>query len=35
MIDRSVHHAEVADLTGDSAWLENRDLGRVPTDDAT
>jgi DNA replication protein DnaC len=35
MIDRLVHHAEVISLKGDSYRLRNRDLGRVPTDDAT
>jgi DNA replication protein DnaC len=34
MIDRLVHHAEVLSLKGDSYRLRNRDLGRVPTDDA-
>jgi DNA replication protein DnaC len=34
MIDRLVHHAEVITLKGDSYRLKNRDLGRVPTDDA-
>jgi DNA replication protein DnaC len=34
MIDRLVHHAEVVSLKGDSYRLRNRDLGRVPTDDA-
>ena len=34
MIDRLVHHAEVVNLKGDSYRLKNRDLGRVPTDDA-
>jgi DNA replication protein DnaC len=32
MIDRLVHHAEVVALKGDSSRLQNRDLGRVPTD---
>jgi DNA replication protein DnaC len=32
MIDRLVHHAEVASLKGDSYRLKGRDLGRVPTD---
>ena len=35
MIDRLVHHAEVVNLKGDSYRLKDRDLGRVPTDDAT
>jgi DNA replication protein DnaC len=30
MIDRLVHHAEVIALNGDSYWLKDRDLGRVP-----
>jgi IstB-like ATP binding protein len=34
MIDRLVHHAEVIALKGDSYRLKDRDLGRVPTDDA-
>ena len=34
MIDRLVHHAEVVALKGDSYRLKDRDLGRVPTDDA-
>jgi len=34
MIDRLVHHAEVVSLKGDSYRLKERDLGRVPTDDA-
>jgi DNA replication protein DnaC len=34
MIDRLVHHAEVLSLKGDSYRLRNRDLGRVPADDA-
>jgi DNA replication protein DnaC len=34
MIDRLVHHAEVVSLKGDSYRLKDRDLGRVPTDDA-
>ena len=34
MIDRLVHHAEVINLKGDSYRLKDRDLGRVPTDDA-
>src|SRR5438874_1464185 len=34
MIDRLVHHAEVGSLKGDSYRLKDRDLGRVPTDDA-
>jgi DNA replication protein DnaC len=35
MIDRLVHHADVISLKGDSYRLKDRDLGRVPTDDAT
>ena len=35
MIDRLVHHADVVSLKGDSYRLKDRDLGRVPTDDAT
>ncbi len=31
MIDRSVHHAEVIALKGDSYRLKDRDLGRTPT----
>jgi len=34
MIDRLVHHAEVA-LKGDSYRLKDRDLGRVPAATAT
>lgn len=34
MIDRLVHHAEVITLKGDSYRLKDRDLGRVPNDDA-
>jgi DNA replication protein DnaC len=34
MIDRLVHHAEVVSLKGDSYRLKDRDLGRVPNDDA-
>ena len=34
MIDRLVHHAEVVSLKGDSYRLKDRDLGRVPSDDA-
>ncbi len=34
MIDRLVHHASVVTLKGDSYRLKDRDLGRVPTDDA-
>lgn len=34
MIDRLVHHAEIVSLKGDSYRLRDRDLGRVPTDDA-
>jgi DNA replication protein DnaC len=35
MIDRLVHHAEVVAMKGDSYRLKDRDLGRVPTDDAS
>ena len=35
MIDRLVHHADVISLKGDSYRLKDRDLGRVPTDNAT
>jgi DNA replication protein DnaC len=35
MIDRLVHHAEIVSLKGDSYRLKDRDLGRVPNDDAT
>jgi DNA replication protein DnaC len=35
MIDRLVHHADVVSLKGDSYRLKDRDLGRVPADDAT
>jgi DNA replication protein DnaC len=35
MIDRLVHHAEVISLKGDSYRLKDRDLGRVPTEDAS
>jgi DNA replication protein DnaC len=35
MIDRLAHHAEVVNLKGDSYRLKDRDLGRVPADDAT
>jgi DNA replication protein DnaC len=35
MIDRLVHHAEVVSLKGDSYRLKDRDLGRVPNDDAS
>ena len=31
MIDRLVHHAEVASLRGDSYRLKDRDLGRPST----
>ena len=31
----AVHHAEVVHLKGDSYRLKDRDLGRVPHDDAT
>ncbi len=34
MIDRLVHRAEVVSLKGDSYRLEDRELGRVPTDAA-
>jgi DNA replication protein DnaC len=34
MIDRLVHHAEVVSLKGDSYRLRDRDLGRVPSDEA-
>ncbi len=34
MIDRLVHHAEVVSLKGESYRLKDRDLGRVPNDDA-
>jgi DNA replication protein DnaC len=34
MIDRLVHHAAVVSLKGDSYQLKDRDLGRVPNDDA-
>lgn len=34
MIDRLVHHAEVVSMKGDSYRLKDRDLGRVPQDDA-
>ncbi len=34
MIDRLVHHAEVVSLKGDSYRLKDRDLGRVPSDEA-
>jgi DNA replication protein DnaC len=34
MIDRLVHHAEVVSLKGDSYRLKDKDLGRVPNDDA-
>jgi len=34
MIDRLVHHAEVVNLKGDSSRLKDKDLGRVPNDDA-
>ena len=34
MIDRLVHHAEVVSLKGDSYRQKDRDLGRVPQDDA-
>jgi len=35
MIDRLVHHAEIVSMKGDSYGLNDRDLLRVPTDDAT
>ena len=35
MIDRLVHHADVIALKGDSYRLKDRDLGRVPTTNAT
>lgn len=34
MIDRLVHHAEVVSLKGDSYRLKDKDIGRVPNDDA-
>jgi DNA replication protein DnaC len=34
MIDWLVHHAEVVFLKGDSYRLKDRDLARVPNDDA-
>lgn len=34
MIDRLVHHADVLSLKGDSYRLKDRDLGRLPTDEA-
>ncbi len=34
MIDRLVHHAEVVPLKGDSHRLKDRDVGRVPSDEA-
>jgi len=34
MIDRLIHHAEVVSLKGDSYRLKDKDLGRVPNDDA-
>lgn len=34
MIDRLVHHADVVTLKGDSYRLKDRDLGRVPVDNA-
>jgi len=34
MIDRLVHHAEAVSLKGDSYRLRDRDLGRVPSDEA-
>jgi DNA replication protein DnaC len=35
MIDRLVHHAEVVSLRGDSYRLKDRDLGRVPSEEAS
>jgi DNA replication protein DnaC len=35
MIDRLVHHAEVVSMKGDSYRLKDRDLGRVPSDEAS
>ena len=32
--DRLVHHAEVVSMKGDGYRLKDRDLGRVPADDA-
>jgi IstB-like ATP binding protein len=34
MIDRLVHHTEVVSMKGDSYRLKDRDLWRVPSDDA-
>ncbi len=34
MIDGLVHHAEVPNLKGDSYRLKDRDLGRVPNENA-
>jgi DNA replication protein DnaC len=34
MSDRLVHHAEVVSMKGASYRLKDRDLGRVPDDDA-
>ena len=34
MIARLAHHAEVVSLKGDSYRLKDRDLGRVPSDEA-
>ncbi len=34
MIDRLVHQAETVSMKGDSYRLKDRDIGRVPTDDA-
>jgi DNA replication protein DnaC len=35
MIDRLVQHAEVVKLKGNSYRFKDRDLGRVPHNDAT
>jgi hypothetical protein len=35
MIDPFVHHAEVISVKSDSYRLKDRDLARVPQDDAT
>ncbi len=34
MVDRIVHNLSVVTLKGDSYGLKDRDLGRVPTDNA-
>ncbi len=34
MLDRLLHRSVVVDIHGDSYRLKDRDLGRVPTDDA-